>query len=108
MTFKPNQTNLEHNICSECENRKYPLTLLPLPQVLEQIPISRSAWLSGVRRGIYPPPVRLSTRRVAWKSVDIDALIDRFTSQHPILQHTENKVDGNISSNLAQSTGVRN
>jgi predicted DNA-binding transcriptional regulator AlpA len=104
MTIKPNQTNLEQSICSKCENGKYPHSLLSLPQVLAQIPISRSAWLSGVRRGIYPPPVRLSTRRIAWKSVDIDALINRFTSLYPILQHTENKVDGNFSSNLSQST----
>jgi len=49
--------------------------LLTLKQVLEQFPVSKSLWFSGVRSGRYPRPVRLGVRRVAWRQSAIDALI---------------------------------
>lgn len=49
--------------------------LLTLRQVLEQFPVSKSLWFSGVRQGRYPRPVRLGARRVAWRQSAIDALI---------------------------------
>ncbi len=39
-------------------------------------PVSRTTWLEGVKSGIYPKPVRLSARCVAWKVGDIKALLD--------------------------------
>jgi predicted DNA-binding transcriptional regulator AlpA len=53
----------------------YELALWPLRTVLAHVPISRSAWLSGVKEGRYPPPVRLSPRRVAWRVSDIRAFV---------------------------------
>ena len=50
--------------------------LWKLPTVLTKYPVSRSAWLAGVKAGKYPAPVRLSTRSVAWRAADITALID--------------------------------
>ena len=44
---------------------------LRLGQVLELVPVSRSTWYRGVKSGIYPRPVRLSERTVAWKAVEI-------------------------------------
>jgi prophage regulatory protein len=52
-----------------------PGTLLKLPGVLDIFPVSRSAWLAGVKAGRYPAPVRLSTRRVAWRAEEIRALV---------------------------------
>ena len=49
--------------------------LWPLNQVLKQFPVSRSLWLSGVRQGKYPQPVRLSKRRIAWRPDDIHVLV---------------------------------
>lgn len=49
--------------------------LLKLPHVLKAFPVSRTAWLAGVKAGRYPAPVRLSARSVAWRAKDIDALI---------------------------------
>lgn len=46
-----------------------------LSTVLSHIPVSRSAWLAGVRAGRYPAPVRLSARCVAWRPEDIRALV---------------------------------
>lgn len=51
------------------------LTLWSLRTVLAHVPISRSAWLSGVKEGRYPPPVKLSPRRVAWRVSDIRAFL---------------------------------
>jgi len=42
-----------------------------LPQVLEVLPFSRSAWFHGVRIGLYPKPVHLSKRTTAWRKGDI-------------------------------------
>jgi predicted DNA-binding transcriptional regulator AlpA len=62
--------------------------LLALPQIVGDrkrgipalVPISRSSWWSGVKEGKYPKPVRISSRRVAWRSSDIAALLERIAS----------------------------
>jgi prophage regulatory protein len=47
----------------------------PYPQVEPILPIGRSTFLFGVKRGLYPKPVRMSTRKVFWKSSEIHALL---------------------------------
>jgi len=47
------------------------MELINLQQVLLLIPVSRSTFLRGVDSGIYPKPVRISKRRVAWKLEEI-------------------------------------
>ncbi len=49
--------------------------LWKLPTVLQNFPVSRSAWLAGVKSGRYPAPVRLSARSVAWRAADVAALV---------------------------------
>lgn len=49
--------------------------LLRLPQVLELVPVSRSAWWKGVRAGRFPAGVKLGARLTCWRASDIDALI---------------------------------
>jgi prophage regulatory protein len=49
--------------------------LLRLPQVLERIPVSRSAWWQGVKSGRYPAPVKLGPRTTAWRLCDILELV---------------------------------
>lgn len=46
-----------------------------LPTVLQCYPVSRGTWLAGVRAGIYPKPVKIGIRAVAWKASDIRALV---------------------------------
>lgn len=53
-------------------------SLLRLPQILEIIPISKSAWWQGCKTGKYPKPIKLSARTTVWKKSDIDALIRRL------------------------------
>ena len=52
--------------------------LLRLPDVLAMFPISRSSWYEGVRTGRYPPPVKRGARAVAWRRVDLEALLERL------------------------------
>ena len=48
--------------------------LLRLPQVLNLIPVSRSAWWAGCKNGRYPKPVKIGPRTTAWRAEDIRAL----------------------------------
>lgn len=49
--------------------------LLRLKDVLTIYPVSRTSWYEGVKSTLYPKPVRLGKRTVAWRRADIDALI---------------------------------
>ena len=40
---------------------------LRLSQILNIIPISKSAWWEGCRSGLYPKPVKLGPRTTAWR-----------------------------------------
>lgn len=48
---------------------------LRLPEVLKLFPVSKSTWWQGVKGGVYPQPVKLSSRTTAWRVSDIYALI---------------------------------
>lgn len=60
-----------------------PITLPPLcpdalyrwAQVRHYIPMSRSAWLAGVRDGKYPQPVKLGPATTCWRGSDLLAVI---------------------------------
>lgn len=39
------------------------------------IPVSKSTWYRGIKRGHYPRPLRLSPRRVGWRRCDIESLM---------------------------------
>jgi prophage regulatory protein len=47
---------------------------LRLRQVLERIPVSKSTWWAGIKKGIYPKGIKLSARVTVWKEADIDAI----------------------------------
>lgn len=54
-------------------NKRY----LRLPEVLHRIPVSKSTWWAGIRKGIFPKPVKLTPRTSAWLESDIDAIGSR-------------------------------
>lgn len=58
-------------------------SLLRLPQVLELIPISKSAWWQGCKDGRYPKPIKLGPRTTVWKASDISAFM-RQLSRSPV------------------------
>ena len=51
---------------------------LRLPQVLNIVPISKSAWWEGCKSGRFPKPVKLGPRTTAWKAEDIIALVKQL------------------------------
>ena len=55
-----------------------PKNLLRLPAVLRRFPVSRSKFLQGVKDGIYPKPIKITPRCVAWRDSDISELIESF------------------------------
>lgn len=54
--------------------------LLRLPEVLSIVPVSRSTWYEGIRQGVYPSPVRISQRTVAWPEEQIRDLVCQLAS----------------------------
>jgi predicted DNA-binding transcriptional regulator AlpA len=55
-----------------------PGTLLRVDQFIPTIiPMCKAKWWDGVKKGIYPKPVKLGPRVTAWKSDDLLALIEK-------------------------------
>jgi prophage regulatory protein len=54
--------------------------LYRLRQVLERIPVSRSAWYDGVSNGRYPRGYSLGPRTTVWRSDDIDHIIETISA----------------------------
>jgi predicted DNA-binding transcriptional regulator AlpA len=44
-----------------------------------RLPISRATWLTGVRDGHFPQPVRLGKNVVAWREADIEKIEEEGT-----------------------------
>lgn len=53
---------------------------LRLPQILEIIPVSKSAWWQGCKDGRFPKPVKLGPKTTAWRAEDVATLIERIGS----------------------------
>ena len=45
------------------------------------IPVGKSTWWAGVKSGRFPAPVRLGPRIVAWRTSQIEQLIERGVSE---------------------------
>lgn len=58
------------NIVNELPDR-----LLRAKQVLQIVPLSKSAWYAGVADGRYPKPICLGPRSRAWRLSDILRLV---------------------------------
>lgn len=52
--------------------------MLRIHDVLQRIRVSRTSLYDGIKLGLYPAPVRVGKRTVAWRASDIDALIKNF------------------------------
>jgi prophage regulatory protein len=49
--------------------------------ILPIIPVCRTAWLMGVKNGIYPKPIKIGSHSVAWRVEDIRALVEALGAQ---------------------------
>lgn len=56
---------------------------LRLPQILQLVPISKSAWWEGCKTGRFPKPIKLGPRTTAWKAEDIAELVERLGGGSP-------------------------
>lgn len=50
-------------------------------RLLPILPISRATWYRGVRNGIFPKPIRLSSGVSAWSATDIKHLCQQLKGQ---------------------------
>jgi len=50
--------------------------LLRLRDVLDRIPVSKSTWWAGVKKGRFPKPIKLGPRTTCWKESEINNLIN--------------------------------
>ena len=50
----------------------------PVPAI---IPVCSSTWWKGIKKGIYPAPVKLSANVTAWRVEDIRELIERINEE---------------------------
>lgn len=57
--------------------------LLRLPEVLKRFPVSRTSWYDGIELGLYPAPLRLGKRTVAWRASDIESVIRNLNPAIP-------------------------
>lgn len=64
-------------------------SFLRLPQVLELIPVCKSAWWQGCKDGRFPKPIKLGPRTSAWRASDIAALIKQLSLQSVQEEKTE-------------------
>lgn len=51
----------------------FKIGVLRLPQVIQLVGLSRSSIYLLIQRGLFPKPVQLSLRAVAWRQADIEA-----------------------------------
>lgn len=63
-------------------------SFLRLPQVLELIPVCKSAWWQGCKDGRYPQPIKLGPRTTVWRSADIFALVRTLSGQNMTEENT--------------------
>lgn len=55
---------------------------LRLKQIVPDIiPVSPASWWNGVKKGIYPKPLKLGPRTTVWAASDILDLVERFKKQ---------------------------
>lgn len=50
--------------------------LLRLEAVLQILPVSKSTWYDGIKKGIYPKPIKIGSRISCWRYEDIVKLIN--------------------------------
>lgn len=60
---------------------RYPAdAMLRLPVVLSLVGRSKAGWYDGIAKGVFPPPVRVGKRAVAWPAGAIYALLDKLAA----------------------------
>ncbi len=54
--------------------------LLRVPQVLNILGISRSTFYAGIKKGVFPAPLKISSRTSVWPHSQIRAVAENLTT----------------------------
>lgn len=57
------------------------MTLLRLPEVMRKSGYSRSMVYDLIAKGLYPKPIKISERAVAWRSHEVEAMMSAVIAQ---------------------------
>ncbi|WP_136799695.1 helix-turn-helix transcriptional regulator [Desulfosediminicola ganghwensis] len=57
--------------------------LLRLPEVESITGLKKSAIYAWVKKGFFPPPVRLGAKAVAWRASDVQEWVDKLPRRNP-------------------------
>lgn len=52
-----------------------------LPIILAHIPVGKSTWWAGIKKGRFPNPIKMGSRITMWRAEDIHALIAKLSQQ---------------------------
>jgi prophage regulatory protein len=47
------------------------------PPIPALIPVGKTAWYAGIKRGVFPKPILLSPRVAVWRLSDVQAIINQ-------------------------------
>jgi prophage regulatory protein len=59
------------------------MALLRLPEVMRHSGYSRSMLYSLISQGLYPKPIKIGERAVAWPSQEVEIMVASIVSQQP-------------------------
>lgn len=65
------------------------MALLRLPEVMRLSGYSRSTLYALIAQGLYPKPVKISERAVAWPSHEVESMIGALVSRRPTLDRRQ-------------------
>ena len=65
------------------------MALLRLPEVMRLSGYSRSMLYSLISQGLYPKPLKIGERAVAWPSQEVERMVESIISQQPLVERRE-------------------
>lgn len=65
-----------HAASQESLSSTQKLQLVRLPRVLALTGVSSATWYRGISSGIYPAPVKIGSRAVAWRMADLMPILE--------------------------------
>ena len=66
------KANIQENSSSSSPS----LQLVRLPRVLALTGVSTATWYRGISSGIYPAPIKIGSRAVAWRMADLMPILE--------------------------------
>ena len=82
------------------------MALLRLPEVMRLSGYSRSMLYSLISQGLYPKPLKIGERAVAWPSQEVERMVESIISQQSLVERRElvRKLEVNRGSSFSPLT----